>query len=344
LVTLQQADLSTNGLCEVLILPFFHQGVERQLDEIAGRDRQGIREPVHAAIDITTLPYWPSPLRPDEDVEPGEEPVETKHGEVYPREDFPEMVSGFKKAGKSKTQRGYKFATITIVVENTPIVLGIEPVRDYSWWEEPERDEVETTSRGEIVDRLLEQASRHVDIHKVFCDREFDSHEVRDVIYQRQIQYVNGKQKRSNADYENIEEIIEDPTYDTRIEHAWCAYEGRKHKVSLVYLPGGDYSLFTMNGWVDPDRADALTTQYRQRWRIENQYKSIKQNFLPQTSTTDYRTRFLYFVIGVILYNVWRLTNFLLRSEVDVDLGEDPPVPAGEIVELVGFALFDPGD
>lgn len=325
------------------VLPAFHAGVEKQLDEIAGRDRQGIRQPVHAAIDITTFNFWPSPLKDEEEIDPGEEPVETKHGEIYPREDFPEMVSGYKKSKNKQTERGYKFATLTIVAEDTPIILAIEPVRDYSWWEESDREEVATTSRGGIVDRLLEQAEQHVDIHKVFCDREFDSFEVRDVIDRRTIQYVTGKQKRSNEDFENIEEIIQDPIYDCRIEHVWQTHEGRKHKVSIVYQPGGEYSLFTLNGWIDSDRAQALVEQYRERWMVENQYKSIKQNFLPRIATKDYRNRFLVFVVSVILHNVWRLANFLLRDEVDVDLGESPPVTATEVVGMVGVYLFDPG-
>lgn len=119
------------------------------------------------------------------------------------------------------------------------------------------------------------------------------------------------------------------------------------HEVSIIYLSGDDEdddcSIFTVNGWVDSGRASALTNQYRNRWMIENEYKTIKENFLPQTATKDYRVRFLYFVIGVILHNIWRLANFMLRDEVDVDLGEEPPLRAGEIVELVGFCLFDPG-
>lgn len=44
-----------------------------------------------------------------------------------------------------------------------------------------------------------------------------------------------------------------------------------------------------------------------------------------------------------MLYNVWRLTNFVLRGAVDVYLGESPPILAGELVELVGLFLFEPG-
>lgn len=253
------------------------------------------------------------------------------------------MVFGFKDTTKVDSERGYKFATITIVADDTPIVLGIEPVRDYSWWERRDREDVETTSRGEIVERLLEQAERHVDIHKLFCDREFDSFAVRDAADRRDIQYVIGQRRQSAEDFENIEEITEAPVYDSRIEHAWQTHGGREHKVSIIYLPGGEYSLFTVNGWVDPNRAQALTGQYRERWTIENQYKSIKANFLPQTATKDYRVLFLYFVVGAMMYNVWRLANFLLRDMVDEELGEDPPLPAGEIAELVGLCLFDPG-
>lgn len=331
------------------ILPVFHRSIEKQLDEIAGRDRQGIRQPVAAAIDITYWDFWGLPFKDEEDVEWWEEPVviERSDGttrEVYPKEDYPEMVSGLKESH----ERGYKFATITIIAQDTPIVLGIEPVRDYRQWERREKDAVETTSRLDLVERLVQQTEQHVDIHKVFCDREFDVHGIRDFLDRRNIQYVIGKQKRSTADYENIEEIAEDPVYDHRIEHAELTYEGRTHEVSIIYLPtdgeDDEYSMFTVNGHVGPDRAQALLSQYRQRWEIENGYKSIKKHFLPTTATTDYRTRFLFFVIGVMLYNVWRLTNFVLRDEVDVDLGEDPPILAGEIVELMGFCLFDPGD
>jgi hypothetical protein len=292
--------------------------------------------------------FHPSPYKDDEDVGEDEEPVIVDGKERYPKEDYPEMVSGYKTSDMKYPERGYQFATLTIVAADTPIVLAIEPVRKERKWEEADDSvDVETTSYEGIVDRLLEQAEQHVDIHKVFFDRGFASHGVRDVLDRRDIQYVIGKPKDSDDDFENIEEVKDDPAYDSRIEWVKATANGRTHKVSIIYAPtdeeGEEYSLFTVNGWVTPDRAEGLLEQYRHRWEIENQYKSIKQHFLPQTATKDYRVRFLYFVLGVIMHNVWRLTNFVLRDEVDVDLGESPPLPAGEIVELVGFCLFDPG-
>lgn len=70
-------------------------------------------------------------------------------------------------------------ATITIIGKDTPVVLGVELVRRESAWE---TRETRDTSQAHLVDQLLEQAEQHVDIHKVFCDRGFDTNGVRDVI------------------------------------------------------------------------------------------------------------------------------------------------------------------
>jgi hypothetical protein len=64
---------------------------------------------------------------------------------------------------------------------------------------------------------------------------------------------------------------------------------------------------------------------------------------LPTVASTDYRIRFLYFVIGVVMYNIWRVTNLLFRDAVDVHLGEQPPIPAGEFIEILAFCIV-PGD
>lgn len=54
--------------------------------------------------------------------------------------------------------------------------------------------------------------------------------------------------------------------------------------------------------------------------------------------------RFLYFVIGTLLYDVWRMANFVLRDAVDVDRGASPPILPGELVEVVASCLSDPPD
>lgn len=318
------------------ILEPFHAGVECLLDDVI--ERGGVRQPVIAAIDVTHWDFYPSPYKDEDDVDLDDEVVIVNGEETYPKDEFPAMVSG------DKEGRSYKFATLTVIGENTPIVLAIEPVREASAWE---GDAGESRSKAALVDRLLEQAERHVAIHKVFADRGFDAHGVRDVLDRHDVTYLIPKEKYA-ADFDGIEKITEHPLADVAVERAvphWV--DGRKHEVSIMYVPStnkeGKYAVFTTNRDVTPDEVLGLTDQYSWRWEIEIEYKTIKKHFLPTTASTDYRVRLLYFVLGVVMYNIWRLTNLTLREAVTIDLGAKPPLRAGEVVELIGFCLVPGG-
>jgi hypothetical protein len=320
------------------VLGPFHRGVETILEEV--RENGGIREPVIAAIDITPWPVFTSPYKSDEDVTRDDESVVVNGEERYPREEYPEMVHGL----TEKHKHGYQMATITIIGEDTPIVLGVEPVRRESEWE---TGEIESTSQARLVDRLLEQAEQHVDIHKVFCDRGFDANGVRDAIDRHNATYLIPKRKYA-AEIEDIEELErETVTGAGVVRNVPHRYEGRVHTGSIMYVPStkeeGAYAVFTTNRDVPVEQVQGFVAQYEMRWEIENEYKTIKKHFLPTVGSMDYRIRFLYFVIGVVMYNVWRLTNLLFREAVDVHLGEHPPIPAGEFIEILAFCIV-PGD
>lgn len=333
------------------VLPAFHTGVENMIEELQAEDRTEIREPVNVAIDIVKWPFWASPFVDPDEADENDTPVTIEYTNSTKEKildgDFPEEVSGVKESHR----RAYKFATLTIVADDTPIVLAIEPVRDRRRWES---EDVETRSRGELVGDLLDQAEQHVDINKVYADREFDTFETFTEVDRRDDFYVIPKSIRSSDDKIAIKKTIEHEVADVSVEHATLHHDGHEQEVSIAYVPKdsssdqeqhvvGDYVSFIINAHVSPDRAMGLAESYRDRWTIENEYKSIKANFLPKSASKDYRIRFLYFVIGVMMYNVWRLSNFYLRDEVDVNLGEDPPILGGEIVEIVAVSLFDPG-
>lgn len=320
------------------VLTPFHRGVETILDEV--RENGGLREPAIAAIDITPWPVYASPYRDDDNVAWDDESVIVNGEKRYPRVDYPEMVHGL----KGKHERGYAMATITIVGEDTPIVLGIEPVRRDSAWESGDAGD---TSQERIVEQLLKQAEQHVDIHKVFCDRAFDANGVRDAIDRHDMTYLIPK-RTYEAEIEDIEELErESVTGVGVVRNVPHGYEDRVHTGSIMYVPStkddGHHAVFTTNRDVPLEQVQGFTGQYTHRWAIENEYKTIKQHFLPTVASMDYRVRFLYFVIGVVMYNVWRVMNLLFRDTVEVHLGEYPPIPAGEFIEILAFCLV-PGD
>lgn len=180
----------------------------------------------------------------------------------------------------------------------------------------------------------------------VLADRGYDTHAVRDVIDLHGGTYIIPKRKYVD-EWEAIEKVKAHPTADIGVNNeASLTVDGLTHDVSSIYVPSrledGKYIVFTVNQVVDPERAEGLVAQYRRRWLIEIEYKVIKDEFLPTTCSTDYRVRFAYMVSGILLYNTWRLTNLLLRDEVTVDLGDNPPISSGEFVEIVAVCL-EPG-
>jgi IS4 transposase len=274
--------------------------------------------PVVAAIDSTHDPLNVSPWKDEEEIEPEDDRIfvdgDTGRAKV-PKNDYPEMVNG----GEGKHTHQYEYATLTVVGRNAPIVLAVEPVRHHSTWE---GEDGETVSWAEVVDRLLAQARKHVDIQLVMADRAFDGHAVGHVIDQYHgVSYLIPKKKKTTVGSENVGDKLGDVKQDTtlrsRVERDASLYltsdtpyvdvaddptvgeDGYSHDASFLYVPAEDeewavdedneYAVFVTNvDDVSPMEAIGLSDEYSKRWDIEIKYKMIKP-LLPSIRSTDYR-------------------------------------------------------
>ena len=282
----------------------FDQATNRLLSVIASE--ASYRRPVTAALDITTVPYY---------------------GDV----DGMEMVSGL-----NQEDRVFKFATLSIVGLNIPLVLAVEPVRESSAWDENPPNQIHR-----VVRRLIRRAKQHVPIETVLCDREFDSKRVFQTLSNLGVNYLIPK--RINSTEQDIIEMMEADEQDVAVESASVHVETGSHSMQFLYVPstkGKGTTVFATNLRVGADEAKTFCRRYSRRWQIENEYKSIKSDFLAKTSSKDYRVRLFYFVFAVLLYNIWRLTDFLLKAGVDGEMDYAPVLTAGECVELVCSALI----
>jgi len=290
---------------EVLI-EGFDQATNRLLSVI--NSETSFRRPVTAAIDITTVPYY---------------------GDV----DGMPMVSGL-----DQENRAFKFATLSIVGQNIPLVLAVEPVRESSSWDENPSNQIHR-----VVRRLVTQAKGHVPIETVLCDREFDAQGVYQTLSNLGVNYLIPK--RINSTEQDIIETMEADGQAVAVESASVHVETGSHSMQFLYVPstkGNGTTVFATNLQVGPDEAETFCRRYSHRWQIENEYKSIKGDFLAKTSSKDYRVRLFYFVFAVLLYNIWRLTDFLLKVAVDGEMDYAPVLTAGECVEFVCSALIPP--
>jgi len=289
----------------------FLEGFDRATDRVLSgiASEASFRRPVTVAIDITTLPY-------------------------YGRTAEMPMVSGT----KDGEGRAFKFATLSIIGWNIPLVLAVEPVRESSSWDDNPPNRIHR-----VVRRLVLRAKEHVPIETVLCDREFDSMRVFQTLSNLDVNYLIPKRITSSK-HEVIDQMDEDDQ-DVAVESASIHVEAGSHPMRFLYVPstsGEGTTVFATNLRVEPNEAETFCRRYSRRWQIENEYKSIKGDFLAKTSSTDYRVRLFYFVFAVLLYNIWRLTDFLLKAGADVEMDYAPVVTAGECVEIVVSALIPP--
>ncbi|NHN42978.1 transposase [Halorubellus sp. JP-L1] len=285
----------------------FDAATERLLSVI--ESEASFRRPVTAAIDITTIPYY---------------------GDV---EGMP-MVSGT----KDHKSRAFKFATLSIIGQNIPLVLGVEPIRESSSWDRNPPNKIHR-----VVRRLVTRAQEHVPIETVLCDSEFDSQRVFQTLSNLGVNYLIPK-RINNPEQEVIEQMNDDEQ-EVAVETASVHVEAGSHQMRFLYVPstkGDGTAVFATNLRVGPDEAETVCRRYSRRWQIENEYKSIKHDFLAKTSSKDYRVRLFYFIFAVLLYNIWRLTDFLLKADVDGQMDYAPVLTAGECVEIVVSALIPP--
>ena len=289
------------------LLEGFQQATDRLLSVI--QSESSFRRPVTVAIDITTIRYF---------------------GNV----EGMSMVSGT----KDGEGRAFKFATLSIVGWNIPVILAVEPVRESSSWDENPPNRIHR-----VVRRLVRCAQEHVPIELVLCDREFDSKAVYQTLSNLDVNYLIPKRIHS-SEREAIESMDEN-RQEVAVESASVHTEQGSHAMQFLYVPstkGEGTAVFATNLPVGPKEAETFTRRYSRRWQIENEYKSIKNDFLAKTSSKDYRVRLFYFVFAVLLHNIWRLTDFLLKAGVGGEMDYAPVLTAGECIELVCSPLIPP--
>ena len=57
--------------------------------------------------------------------------------------------------------------------------------------------------------------------------------------------------------------------------------------------------------------------RYRRRGGIETAYSNIKE-FAPWTTSTEFSIRLFHFGFAVLLYDLWLLVDFLVRTSIDI--------------------------
>lgn len=281
------------------ILDDFHGAATALVDAL--KQTSALREPVNVAIDITEKPFW------------GESMDRTCGSKT---DEYPAV---------------HKFATLTVVGVNAPLVLAVTPVVP-----QDSRSERIEKPKHQLVAELMVKAQDIVDVNKVFCDREFDAMGVHKVIDNLGCTYLIPR-REFGPEKNALDKIHEHPAR-VAVEDVALQTGTKTQEMTFMYVPskrGEGHTVFATNRDVSPDRAQGLCAQYRRRWQIENEYKSLKHEFEPRTASREFPVRLFYFVFQCLLYNIWRVTDCLLKLRVDREIDAKPLLTAGELLEVV---------
>lgn len=237
----------------------------------------------------------------------------------------------------------HKFATATIVGENTHFVVAVEPLGSPDYVDNAAYPgNIERNYRpGAIVRRLLDRANDYVNIRVMYADREFYTADVIAALEKRELYYVipapaRKRLKRKISRFDELKNGFADDDRDEQlyVQQDYAIRSNVKGNpgdttvyTNLVILPPDEESErdgpqpFISNLDVDDEiRVDRVQTaekiqRYDYRGGIETSYKSIKQ-CAAWTTSKEFEVRWFHFAFGCMIYNMWLLVDLLTQASI----------------------------
>ena len=210
------------------------------------------------------------------------------------------------------TNFGHGYASLECVNPGKRFTLSALPLNQF-------------TTKKKIIGFLVNQARGHVDISRLFLDREFFNIESINMLEELSALFVipvkenkkisslikEFKQKcqKSLPPYEAYYTLITDYTLKKGKDSATFTM------VIVVESPensGDEWDVFTYatNIPITQFNAVEIADSYRSRWGIETGYR-VKENIRGKTCSPGYAIRLFLQLLSVLLYNLWQLCNII---------------------------------
>lgn len=224
---------------------------------------------------------------------------------------------------KAGTSYGFKFVTLCIVGdEGKRFTLAALPVTT--------NDDLR-----EKVPQLIEKAKQYVTISQIYADRGYyDTRLVRALQNTNEYFVIRAQvTARSKELWENRGDKEVNFALGETMERKKKPYA--KTTVNRIVAPAmsedDEHMAFITNRPITQELAEDLVEDYRNRWGIETSYR-VTGEFRAKTTSKSYSVRLFYYLFSVLLYNVYILTNAIVKQELDLDLDATPPVTAKKVL------------
>ena len=281
-----------------------------------------------------------------------------------------EEMEWFQGAPEDKEYRWcHKFATITIVGDNTHYVVGVTPLGSTEYADEQAfPGESLSHHKGAVVRRLLAIADQYVNIERVYADREFHAADVIYTLDQYNLKYIIPASKQKGIGklcdkFESLKRGYGDEEHDEALYvekgYAWHGkVKGRttntRVTTNLVILPPGEEDPTRSGQETQPfltnydvtdetalDRrwARKQMEEYSERAAIEQSYTSIKK-CAAWTTSKVYEVRWFHFAFACVLYNLWLLVDFLTQVRIgEIETRKKPRISLAKFLRRLDKVL-----
>lgn len=192
---------------------------------------------------------------------------------------------------KLGTNKCFRVATLEVCEAGRRFTLAAMPV-------------FKGTSMKGVLEYLVREARKHVKIKCVILDRGFYSIGVFKALWRLKLKYIvcakkSGRMRKTVEGKARVEYTVENAKDSATVD--LVVYRPDKERC-WIYATNLNY------------KAKTIAFIYKKRWGIETGYKS-KNKYNANTTSKNYSIRLFLILLGIILYNLWVLTNLLADSE-----------------------------
>jgi hypothetical protein len=187
----------------------------------------------------------------------------------------------------------------------------------------------------------------------MYADAAFVGVDVIHALEQHRVKYVIPK-----SDDPRVKRFIDQMDHDVAVKHDHTMYgetqggpTNTPGTTTLVAVPSNRDEEKTVAFITNKDVDDKLSVErewtqgvidrYSRRTAIENSYKKVKE-FLAWTTSKDYCVRLFHFAFAVFLYNIWLVTDLLVKRALGLDQ-QKPRLKAKRFLNLLDSYIIPVG-
>jgi len=261
--------------------------------------------------------------------------IDTTNWYTYPRSKKPDKKNRYYKG--VKPERGstwaYQFITLVVIDKGKKFSIGSRPVFPGDNIKELAKELlIESRDNKRIIKNLLAD--------KGFFRRDFrkllDNMNIKYVIPVKREGDVKKKLKVSSTPMAYPDFEITGPTDLTNL----VIVEGKgcyncKEQIKFAFSTN-----IKINNKEDIKRVSEM---YPGRWTIETIYRIQKQDYLPKTTSKDFKIRLFYFLYSELMYNIWCLIDSLVWIDKVGKVGTERTITSRFFRTIYRMILADPG-